>query len=61
MYEDPSGFWTVDDMSQLLIGLSIRDFDPQWFSQADMLDIWVRQRDVPDMWRAHGEAGVGWI
>ncbi|MBT9169530.1 MAG: hypothetical protein DDT19_02890 [Syntrophomonadaceae bacterium] len=61
MYEDPSGFWTVDDMSQLLIGLSIRDFDPQWFSQADTLDIWVRQADTPDIWRTLGGTSDTWV
>ncbi|MBT9168769.1 MAG: hypothetical protein DDT19_02117 [Syntrophomonadaceae bacterium] len=61
MHEDPSVSWTVDDISQLLIGLSIRDFDPQWFSQAGVLDRWGIQAEVSDLWARQSETSNTWV
>ncbi|MBT9169341.1 MAG: hypothetical protein DDT19_02700 [Syntrophomonadaceae bacterium] len=61
MHEDPSVSWVEDDISQLLIGLSIQDFDPHWLSQAEVLDIWGRQADVLGSWRTQNETSNIWV
>lgn len=54
MFNDPSTVLTEDDISQLLIGMSIDGFGSKWVGQQAGATTWVADTEATTTWKAQG-------
>jgi len=64
MWNAPSGTFTKDDMSQLLVGFNM-DFapsvPPEWVAQHSVSDSWKEQGSPSDSWKGQGSPSDSWV